>query len=39
MGLPFVYLGYLIQESSKMKYKALFKPYQILQNGQWVDVV
>ncbi len=38
MGLPFVYLGYLIQESAKMKYKALFKPYQILENGRWTDV-
>lgn len=38
MKLPFVYLGYLINESAKMKYKSLFKPYQILQHGQWVDV-
>jgi arginine-tRNA-protein transferase len=37
LGLPFVYLGYLINESPKMKYKALFKPYQILINGEWTE--
>jgi leucyl-tRNA---protein transferase len=37
LGLPFVYLGYLINESPKMRYKALFKPFEILVNGQWVN--
>lgn len=37
LGLPFVYLGYLINESPKMRYKALFKPFQILVNGKWTD--
>lgn len=35
LGLPYVYLGYLINESPKMRYKALFKPFEILVNGQW----
>jgi len=39
MGLPFVYLGYLINESPKMRYKALFKPFQVLEEGQWTDDV
>ena len=37
LGLPFVYVGYLINESPKMRYKALFKPFQILVNGKWTD--
>ena len=35
LGLPHVYLGYWIEQSPKMSYKAYFKPYQILQNGAW----
>jgi len=37
MNLPYVYLGYLINESAKMRYKSLFKPFQVLEHGQWVD--
>lgn len=37
LGLPYVYLGYLINESPKMRYKALFKPFEILVNGQWTN--
>lgn len=35
LNLPYVYLGYLINESPKMRYKALFKPYEILEDGHW----
>lgn len=35
LGLPHVYLGYWIQASPKMAYKAQFKPFQLLSNGEW----
>lgn len=38
-GLPWLYLGYWIQESRKMTYKSAFRPYQILHAGQWVEPV
>jgi len=34
-GLPWLYLGYWIEESRKMAYKSAFQPYQILQSGSW----
>jgi arginyl-tRNA--protein-N-Asp/Glu arginylyltransferase len=37
LGLDFVYLGYWINESQKMRYKADFAPAQILHNGCWVE--
>ncbi|TAL78888.1 MAG: arginyltransferase [Burkholderiaceae bacterium] len=37
MGLPWLYLGYWIQESRKMTYKSQFRPHQILLNGQWLS--
>ena len=38
LQLPFVYLGYYIQESQKMSYKALFKPIEGLINGVWMNL-
>jgi len=35
LGLPWLYLGYLIEESPKMAYKANYRPLQAYQNGQW----
>ena len=32
-----LYLGYLVKNSSKMAYKARFKPYQLYLNGNWMD--
>ena len=39
LGLPFVYLGYWVEESRKMAYKAKFKPSEVLKHGQWVPLV
>ncbi len=36
LGLPYLYLGYWIQESQKMSYKQAFKPQQKLADGAWV---
>ncbi|SIQ16314.1 arginyltransferase [Pseudacidovorax sp. RU35E] len=38
LGLPHVYLGYWIEHSAKMAYKAKFSPHQILVDGNWRDV-
>ncbi|WP_342129776.1 arginyltransferase [Hydrogenophaga sp. OTU3427] len=35
LGLPHVYLGYWIEQSRKMRYKAGFQPHEILRNGKW----
>ena len=33
--LPYVYLGYWIEESRKMSYKTVFNPIEGLMRGQW----
>jgi len=38
LGLPHLYLGYWIQASPKMNYKARFHPQQILHKGRWTPV-
>jgi leucyl-tRNA---protein transferase len=35
LGLAYVYLGYWIEKSPKMHYKAKFRPLQLLLNGKW----
>jgi arginine-tRNA-protein transferase len=37
LGLPHLYLGYWIDGSRKMGYKAAFRPHQILRDGRWAD--
>lgn len=38
LDLPHVYLGYWIEQSDKMRYKAGFRPHQLLLGGQWQTV-
>ena len=35
LSLPYVYLGYWIEQSPKMSYKNKFQPLQLLRNGSW----
>ncbi len=37
LGLPYLYLGYWIEQSSKMAYKTKFRPTEILLQGRWVN--
>jgi arginyl-tRNA--protein-N-Asp/Glu arginylyltransferase len=35
LEMPFVYLGYWIEQSPKMAYKINFKPLEALRLGTW----
>lgn len=34
-GVPYLHLGYWIEESAKMRYKSDFRPHEVLIGGQW----
>jgi arginine-tRNA-protein transferase len=36
LELPYLYLGYWIEQSPKMAYKASFRPIELLQHGRWL---
>lgn len=38
LDMPYAYLGYLIEDSQKMRYKADFSPHQRLIDGKWLDM-
>lgn len=38
LGLPYVYLGYWIQDSRKMAYKVFYHPIEVLRPAGWQDL-
>lgn len=38
LGLPYLYLGYWIEESPKMRYKQAFRPHEVFDAGTWRTV-
>jgi arginine-tRNA-protein transferase len=36
LSLSYLYLGYWIEQSTKMSYKANFRPVEMLRRGHWV---
>ena len=38
VNLPYLYLGYYVEQSQKMAYKMRFTQCQILHNGKWESV-
>lgn len=37
LGLQYAYLGYWIEGSTKMQYKARYRPFALLTDGEWKD--
>lgn len=39
LGMKWLYLGYWIKDSQKMKYKSQFKPHQQYYDDEWHDII